>query len=163
MDNRDGAFVARPEHEMCQAGFTGCSGERSIRIHCVVEGADMTVCLNCSGKWRMLAINPEYKDRCPRCSRHPRPPAPIRQPPPLPGPLLSGPVADAIDKAMHQEGLNIDVRERVLRRLHHDASVLESEDVSDSIQYALPVTPMSVDEFREFTRKHNIKWAAEKI
>jgi hypothetical protein len=46
-----------------------------------------------------------------------------RQAPAAP-PILQGPAADAVEAAMHAEGLLLDVRTKVLRRLAKDAQWL---------------------------------------
>jgi hypothetical protein len=46
-------------------------------------------------------------------------------------PPLAGPIADAIDEAMHKEGLTVDIRRNVLIRIRQDSRWLMSEVMHD--------------------------------
>lgn len=121
----DASFFAKPEEETCQVGTTGiCTVKPYLRIYCTVEGVSLLVCSPCFANWQSkVALKPALTGRCPRCENmfasEPSVHKTVQPAVPLPGP-----VGEAIDAAMHAEGLLRDVRERVLIRLYRDAAWL---------------------------------------
>jgi len=95
----------------------GCERKATTTFVCVIEGREVALCNNCNRIWReRVKLEPEQANRCPLCSKHAIPVTmPARQP--ALGRALAGPVAEIIDDAMFREGLLVDVRARVLRRL----------------------------------------------
>jgi hypothetical protein len=97
---------------------------------CPVEGREVALCGPCNAAWRIRAAAEEkLRNRCPLCasaqisvSAGVNPAETTR--PVLP--VLTGDLADALDAAMFQEGLLVDVRRRVLRRLGADERVRET-------------------------------------
>lgn len=112
-------FYAKQEQEHCQVNYPGCLNIPEVRIYCKTEQTSRLACHNCHASWRSkIAENNTISERCPVCADHDYS---VARPAPAPVPLpLRGPVADAVDKAMHAEGLLIDVRKRVLQRLAKD-------------------------------------------
>jgi hypothetical protein len=115
-----GTFVTKPESEICRAYLRGCTGQPEIRIHCNTEGTDVTVCRNCASVWRANATAQGLYDRCPLCATW-KPAYAAHREAPAAQILLTGAAADAIEHAMHAEGLLLDVRTQVLRRLAKEA------------------------------------------
>jgi len=127
-----GSFYIRPQEEVCQVGSEICTRIPGTRIYCKTEGRSLLACPECLKAWRaQVTRSPSEQSRlslrCPKCAdwapekkqkkQKPRPPASQS--------ALKGDVADAINRAMHAEGLLQDVRERVLQRLARDAPWLE--------------------------------------
>lgn len=125
-----GSFYEKPDQEHCQVRFDGCQGTPSVRISCRVEGASLMSCGFCHGEWqRRVGIDEsgKLKDRCPRCATWNQYQTGARAAEPMPPPL-EGVTANVIDAAMHSEGILLDVRQRVLRRLAKEASWLGGPD-----------------------------------
>jgi hypothetical protein len=116
----NGSFYSKLEDERCRANLRGCTGTQEIRIHCNTEGTDVSVCRSCATVWRLNARASGLYDRCPLCALWKPEYAAHREAPAAPA-ILTGPAADAIEAAMHQEGLLYDVRTKVLRRLAKEA------------------------------------------
>jgi hypothetical protein len=116
----DGSFYTKPENEICRAKLRGCTGTPEIRIHCNTEGTDVSVCRTCANVWRLNARASGLYDRCPMCALWKPEYVAHREAPAAPL-ILTGSAADAIEAAMHAEGLLLDVRTQVLRRLAKDA------------------------------------------
>ena len=127
----DGTFQEGPWQENCQVKFPGCSSSPDVRITCIVEGASLMSCHSCFRVWQKeSAANPGFENRCPRCAgwagwSGAKPAVERGQA----GELLTGPVATALNAAMHAEGLLIDARERVLRRLKQESEWLEVPEI----------------------------------
>jgi hypothetical protein len=126
----DGTFAEQPWQEKCQVRYPGCQGTPDVRITCIVEGASLMACHNCHRAWQgQVQSVSGFENRCPRCALwHPER-APVRtfvraEP-------LHGTVADTIDRAMHAEGLLLDIRRKVLERLAQDSPWLA--DVQPSL------------------------------
>lgn len=102
----------------CEIKFSICEGNALSGWMCEVEGTPVISCRACRFEWMRLAnANPELKPRCPNCSRgqlkdQPR----VQEIKPL-----TGLVAAAMDEAMMREGVLINVRQAVLKRLARDA------------------------------------------
>jgi hypothetical protein len=120
--NPDSSFYGKPEHETCQLD-QGCQNPPAVRIHCETEGFDLRACSAHWTEWRERAARDGLERFCPRCAGKYQSPGPtrVRQ---LPFSPLTGAAADAINAAMHAEGLLQDVRIKVLQRLAKDASWL---------------------------------------
>lgn len=98
---------------------------------CPVEGREIAQCAACNAAWRAIAAanGGLLRNRCPLCAH-----AEIavsgavdpRETTRAVDPVLVGPLAEALDRAMFSEGLLIDVRQRVLRRLGADSQVRET-------------------------------------
>src|SRR5712691_6168323 len=99
----DASFYARPQEETCQVAGAGCTGTPQVRISCQVEGRSLLSCSVCYRGWRnKLRGSPVLSVRCPACVSWK--PAGV-----IPGldygnmkivqDLLTGPVAEAVDKA----------------------------------------------------------------
>jgi hypothetical protein len=116
----DGTFPEQPWQEKCQVGYQGCQKTPDVRITCITEGASLISCHSCFRIWQQQS--PEIsggENRCPRCADWQPERMPVRtfvraEP-------LHGTVAEAIDRAMHAEGLLLDIRRKVLERLAGDA------------------------------------------
>jgi len=102
----------------------GCQREVATVMFCTVEGRDIELCRHCHAEWRRyVGAVPALQPRCPRCA-----PSYVKThsaeieaarlrisgEDAIP---LSGPLAEAISKAMFSEGVLVDVRRRVLVRL----------------------------------------------
>jgi hypothetical protein len=117
-------YVEKPEREECRVSGPGCLSIPSIQIQCVVEGHSLRLCTVCYSAWRQqVRTFPPLALRCPKCAslQSAIQGEATAKPPPAP---LAGPAASAIDAAMHSEGITIDIRTAVLRRLQVDASWL---------------------------------------
>lgn len=107
--------------ESCQVQGPNCLGRPSVRIHCHTEGTSLISCQACLKDWRRQVQESQFLSlKCPNCAHlHSAPaPATVRQAAAIP---LSGDAAREFDRAMHSEGITIDVRQRVLHRLYVDA------------------------------------------
>ena len=162
------AYYGTPEQERCQAGYTGCQGTRNVRLHCEVEGADLMVCANCAQQWRINAQEHNTTNRCPRCEIW-YPPPRVTTHDPLVDTVaqLTGPIADAVEAAMHMEQVPVDIRKKVLQRLQKDAPVLADSTISDIVQYSMAVpgtildsssVTLTHDGLQEFTDNWRIHW-----
>lgn len=115
--------------------YPGCERHAAISLSCSVEGRSYALCRTCDATWKSEAGgNPQVSLHCPLCvhiflakeAGVPVPPAPVRTDPMVHSAPLRGPLADAINHAMYQEGLLIDVRGRVLSRLANDPRLQEA-------------------------------------
>lgn len=114
--------------------FPGCTRTANINWFCTVEGRDVSLCNTCNTAWRERARGDEnFRLRCPLCihvylqsigadSPFPNAATPVHS---MYGPPLTGPIARALDEAMYQEGLLVDVRSKVLRRLGANEAMTE--------------------------------------
>ena len=119
----DGTFQEGHWQEKCQVKFPGCQDTPDVRITCIVEGASLMSCHSCFQVWQKeSAANPGFENRCPRCAGWNPERMPVRAF--TKASPLHGDVAEAIDRAMHAEGLLLDVRHKVLQRLAQDAQWL---------------------------------------
>lgn len=111
--------------------FPGCEEHAAISWTCVVEGREIGLCNSCNRAWRERAmLEPELSPRCPLCSHVILPvTTPARQP--IAGHELTGPIAEAINDAMYREGILVDVRARVLRRLGAQDVMMASVEFVD--------------------------------
>jgi hypothetical protein len=139
----DGTFAEQPWQEKCQVGYVGCQQTPDVRITCIVEGASLMSCHSCHKAWQgQVQSVPGFENRCPRCAEWAgwsgAKPAVVRE---VPEQTLTGPVATALDAAMHAEGLLVDVRQKVLRRLKQDSEWLEAPEISGVYPPALRVVP----------------------
>jgi len=106
----------------CDLRFEGCGTDALSAWLCAVEQIEVSACRPCREQWQELARNePALRVRCPRCAD--RQIREARRKPQDPGPL-TGLVANALDEAMRVEGILVDARIRVLRRLARDAAWL---------------------------------------
>lgn len=105
----------------CEIRFAGCQGAAIASWLCEVEGTPIISCQACRAEWmRMAGLYPDLKPRCPNCAKNL-----IKNVKKVPQvPPLVGLVADAVDEAMRVEGVLINVRQAVLKRLARDASWL---------------------------------------
>jgi hypothetical protein len=121
------AYSARPQEEVCQAAYPGCTLIPTTRIYCRTEGRSVLSCLPCHQAWRnkvhaSASETFRLELRCPCCAEwHPEGAGPSRTVTEVLHEPLTGAVAQAIDTAMHAEGLLHDVRIKVLSRLAKDA------------------------------------------
>ena len=106
-----------------ELNFPGCEEFAAVAWFCVIEGKEIALCGTCNRTWRArAAVDKNLQNRCPHCASF----VGVSGPAPVQSPLvppLSGPLADAIDKAMFTEGLLVDVRKRVLRRLGANVAI----------------------------------------
>lgn len=104
--------------------FPGCEQKAALVWFCVVEGREIALCHSCNRAWRERAkADTGFGKRCPLCVHTyvaARDLPVIENRAGLPVPPLTGPIADSVDFAMYQEGLLVDVRQRVLRRMATD-------------------------------------------
>lgn len=114
--------------------YPGCERKAVIALSCHVEGRQYALCRPCDATWKKKASgNAGVSLRCPLCvhiflateAGAPVPQAPARQDPMVHSAPLRGPLADVVDYAMYAEGLLIDVRGRVLRRMASDPRTKE--------------------------------------
>jgi hypothetical protein len=120
------AYSPLPQEEGCRARSPGCLVKPSVRIYCRTEGTSFMVCSHCYAVWQARAgAQPQLlSDRCPGCADSALGTPLLADGPARPAhpPVqLSGMAAQAINAAMHAEGLLADVRGQVLARLHRDA------------------------------------------
>ena len=116
--------------------YPGCERKAAVSLSCSVEGRSYALCRPCDATWKEKARgNTAMSLRCPLCvhiflaqeAGTDVPPAPARTDPLVHHAPLRGPLADAIELAMYQEGLLIDVRGRVLARLGNDPRFITPE------------------------------------
>jgi hypothetical protein len=109
---------------LCDIRFPGCEDNAIRAWLCQVEQIEVAACAPCSAAWQALTReDPDLALRCPSCSkaRMNRPQAKV----PVAGPI-TGLVADALDEAMRVEGILIQTRQAVLRRIARDAPWLNA-------------------------------------
>lgn len=113
-----------------------CHREATTHVFCKVEGRDTHFCAIHWQEWSMTVRGDDaLAQHCPRCA-----PAFIaRRENAANNPLISmasepitGPLAEAIDRAMHAEGILAPTRERVLRRLAADSDAYVAAVMSRS-------------------------------
>jgi hypothetical protein len=101
-----------------------CRTRAELNLFCKVEGVDVFMCRAHHREWTArVQQDPGLQSRCPRCA----PAYEARRNAQAFDPVVTiadepivGPLADAIDRAMNQEGVLKPVRDRVLRRLAAD-------------------------------------------
>ncbi len=110
----------------CDIHNAGCLTNAHTSWTCKVEGIQISACESCWVTWRgLVATDPSLQNRCPKCVKAlTRVPAALRiaagkggTSVPSATEPLRGVIADAIDTAMHKEGVLADVRRKVLLRL----------------------------------------------
>jgi hypothetical protein len=109
---------------ICDIRFPDCEINAVRAWLCQVEQTEVAACGSCSAAWQVLVRDdPSLLPRCPSCSksRINRPQASM----PLAGPI-TGLVADALDEAMRIEGILINTRQAVLRRIAREAPWLNA-------------------------------------
>jgi hypothetical protein len=135
--------------------FPGCERKAAVSLSCSVEGRSYALCRPCDTTWKSKAAgNTAMSLRCPLCvhiflaqeAGVPVPQAPARQDPMVHSAPLRGPLAEAIDFAMYQEGLLIDVRGRVLRRLANDPRMANTQLAPEPAK--APLTPAPEPDMR---------------
>jgi hypothetical protein len=98
----------------CEISFSICEGNALAGWTCEVEGMPVISCLACRAEWmRLSSMYPDLRPRCPRCAKGQLKDV-KKAPKVIP---LTGLVADAVDEAMRIEGVLINVRQAVLKRL----------------------------------------------
>jgi hypothetical protein len=106
--------VTREGIPQCEISFSICEGNALAGWTCEVEGMPVIACLACRAEWmRLGAMYPDLKPRCPRCAKGQL--KDVKKTPKVVA--LTGLVADAVDEAMRIEGVLINVRQAVLKRL----------------------------------------------
>lgn len=102
----------------------GCRFPAEVHMFCKVEGRDTHFCSRHWREWqRSIAGDEPLSQHCPRCApafiarREAQASAPNIKVADEP---ITGPLAEAIDRAMHAEGVLAPTRERILRRLAAD-------------------------------------------
>jgi hypothetical protein len=132
------------ENEPCRARYLGCSGNGTIAFRCQVEGHRVWMCGQCMGRWRLKCVDdPGLTMRCPGCetrtvSGNGGAALPIRTV--VASAPLAGAAAEAIDHAMHMEGILPDVRARVLERLAAEAAWLADAGPSVAPRVLAPLS-----------------------
>jgi len=108
----------------CDIRFSICEGSAVASWTCEVEGTPVISCRACRAEWMRLAQSyPDLLPRCPRCARGR---LGLAQRKPANQAPITGLVADAIDEAMRIEGVLINHRIAVLRRLAINAPWLDA-------------------------------------
>lgn len=117
---------ADPHAPQCLAGYEGCLGTPSVHLSCPTEGRLARLCGACLGVWRSrAALDPVLQQRCPGCeSAWETTKSALVVSQPVTPPIPEGPVAAALQHAMLMEGLLVDDRLRILRRLQQEAGWL---------------------------------------
>lgn len=100
---------------------TGCRREAVVHVFCKVEGRDTHYCRSCWDDWaRRCSGDDKLAMHCPRCaapymarrvSQATQAAVSVADEP------ITGPLAEAIDHAMHAAGILKPTRDEVLRRL----------------------------------------------
>jgi hypothetical protein len=109
--------------------LTGCKRDATIHVFCKVEGRDTHFCQPCWAEWsRSAAGDEKLALHCPRCAAAyvaRRAATAAHAAITLADEPITGPLADAIDHAMHAAGILKPTRDEVLRRLaaNNDAYV----------------------------------------
>lgn len=121
-----GDYKTAPDQgvELCQVKGPNCQEIPSNRIYCKTEGRSVLVCNADLKAWRdrvasTTAERHRLELKCPLCADWS--PDQRKQLPPQVTITLQGSAAEAIDKAMHAEGLLVDIRQKVLTRLAQEA------------------------------------------
>lgn len=144
VDMPGGDYYTRPQEELCQVNGPNCSRIPSNRIYCRTEGRGVLTCAPCHADWRRRATGNEIQglqDKCPLCADWngvtgpPR--VPVEQ---TPATSITGPASNAIDAAMHAEGLLVDVRRKVLQRLSRDNPWLMKTGLESEIGFGVGIT-----------------------
>jgi hypothetical protein len=116
----------------CDIKAKGCLFAAVVSWICKVEGIQISGCRKCYEDWRARAAHsPELAMRCPRCERQAPKRAAATEAAPsrkvAHTPPLGGIIAEALDSAMFREGILIDTRLRVMRRLAAEDPWLNSQ------------------------------------
>jgi hypothetical protein len=114
---------AEESADLCYHSRTDdCCRERAVtRMTCRVEGTEISFCARHWMNWKVvLQQDSRLKDHCPRCANAYL--SRLEQQAANPSVLIAdepitGPLAEAIDNAMHESGVLKPVRDEVLRRL----------------------------------------------
>ncbi|HLY73658.1 MAG TPA: hypothetical protein VKU80_06025 [Planctomycetota bacterium] len=116
-----------PEEQsvMCWFAREGhCREKATVNTACKVEGTEIHLCQRHWSEWSLKSRDDDrLKAHCPRCGptylarreQQANDSSVVIADEPITGPL-----ADAIDKAMHSEGILAPTRQRILRRLAAD-------------------------------------------
>jgi hypothetical protein len=102
----------------CDVRYDGiCKDDAVVAWLCPVEQVEISACRPCNEAWRNAARTNSYlAQRCPRCAKSEK--ARVNTSPVVvPIKPLTGIVARALENAMFAEGILIDARTRVLKRL----------------------------------------------
>ena len=101
-----------------------CHARAATNLFCKVEGVDIFMCQFHQREWTSrVAADPGLQQRCPRCApayeakRNAQAFNPVVT---IADDPITGPLADAIERAMNQEGVLKPIRDRILRRLAAD-------------------------------------------
>jgi hypothetical protein len=101
--------------------LTGCRREAVVHVFCKVEGRDTHYCKICWSEWsRSAAGDEKLALHCPRCSSAyvaRRAAQAAHAAITVADEPITGPLAEAIDQAMHAAGILKPTRDEVLRRL----------------------------------------------
>jgi hypothetical protein len=102
----------------------GCSERAESLIFCKAEGMEMRLCHKHNAAWKAMAgTDPGLQLRCPSCAPSylaRREEQAHNHRVTIADDPITGPLADAIDRAMLAEGIYSPVRQAVLRRLAAD-------------------------------------------
>jgi hypothetical protein len=154
-------LLARPRGEVvvtitdkswtCDIHGSKCKVDAWNSWTCKVEGIQISACSSCWADWQTsVRADPALTERCPKCTRAPaRVPTALRiadkngtsvtrakEP-------LRGVIADAIETAMHKEGVLADVRTRVMFRLATEEPWMNLPDPATNANPATPIAPIS--------------------
>jgi hypothetical protein len=110
---------------LCDIKYQGLCKRLAVTAWiCPVEGVEIAACTPCVQTWRAAAsVNTYLATHCPRCAKTGQPATTVPAPQHSDRPL-TGIVARALESAMLAEGVLIDVRTRVLKRLAVEAEWL---------------------------------------
>lgn len=101
--------------------LTGCRREAAVHVFCKVEGRDTHYCQICWSEWaRTVAGDEKLALHCPRCAAAymaRRAAQAAHAAISVADEPITGPLAEAIDQAMHAAGILKPTRDEVLRRL----------------------------------------------
>lgn len=124
---KDAAYYEKQEQEKCLI-TDGCLNTPSVRLICETEGLPRLSCYPCYLAWRQnLRDNPHNAPFCPRCVNRTRNSNSLITQKSTTAPL-TGPVASILNNAMFAEGVQLDVRNRILQRLAYENAWIEDVD-----------------------------------
>ena len=121
-----GDFITPPQQEVCRVNGPHCNITPSQRLYCNTEGQSVLICNQCLKEWRDRVSSSDAERhrlglRCPLCADWSAPQHAQTTTFQNVTITIKGSVAEAVDRAMHAEGLLVDIRKRVLERLWKDA------------------------------------------
>lgn len=126
---------------LCGASLPGCTVTATRKIYCRAERAVTHVCFNCENVWRINATSAAIYDGCPVCATWSPGTREPRDSPAAPA-ILRGPSANAIEHAMHAEGILFETATAVLRRLQREAPWIAPVATEDDIP-TQPLPPVA--------------------